>query len=76
MTDALRATLEQALALDLEDRRMLVHLLVELLGEESTPTDIPEWHKAILDERLRDMEENPDDWTSWEDAQAMLFKRS
>jgi putative addiction module component (TIGR02574 family) len=22
---------------------------------------VPEWHKAILEERLRDMEENPDD---------------
>jgi len=75
MTDALRATLEQALALSEEDRRLLALLLQELLEQGREPAEIPEWHKSILDQRLRDMEENPDDWTSLEDAEARLFKR-
>ncbi len=31
--------------------------------------DIPEWHKAILDTRIAEYEQNPNDLIDWEDIQ-------
>ncbi len=31
--------------------------------------DVPEWHKAILDDRNAEYEKSPDDLMDWEDIQ-------
>ncbi len=31
--------------------------------------DIPEWHKTILDARIAEYEQNPNDLIDWEDIQ-------
>ena len=36
--------------------------------------DIPAWHKAILDERNADYEQNPEDLLDWEDIQKDRLK--
>ena len=36
--------------------------------------DIPAWHKAILDERNAEYEQNPDDLIDWEDIQKDRLK--
>jgi putative addiction module component (TIGR02574 family) len=33
---------------------------------------VPDWHKAILDERLADLEANPDDAVPWEQVRDEL----
>lgn len=35
--------------------------------------DIPEWHKAILDERMRNAK--PEDYSSWEEVRERLRNR-
>jgi hypothetical protein len=36
--------------------------------------EIPDWHKAILDKRLADYEQNPNDLLDWEDIQKEPLK--
>jgi putative addiction module component (TIGR02574 family) len=36
---------------------------------------VPDWHREVLDERLNDLEANPDDGDSWDDVQERLRKK-
>jgi Putative addiction module component len=38
--------------------------------------DIPDWHKAILDNRIAEYEKNPNDLIDWEDVQKEKIKIS
>ena len=38
-------------------------------------TDIPEWHKSILDERINNYTNNPDSFKSWEDVQKEISQK-
>ena len=40
---------------------------------ESIP--VPDWHREILDERLKDLEANPDAGDAWEAVQERLRKK-
>ncbi|PWE00443.1 addiction module protein [Marinilabilia rubra] len=40
----------------------------ELEKEESSSFEIPDWHKNILDERLKMLEKDPDNLINWEEA--------
>lgn len=65
------------MALGEKDRLMLANALVEaVLAQSSEAPSIPDWHKPILEARLKDMEENPDDWVSWEELRAELQRES
>lgn len=71
MNDAVRELLKQALKLDEGGRRLLARVLVESVA--SRPDEIPEQHWEVVEERIREMEENPDDWVSWEELRAELL---
>jgi hypothetical protein len=32
-------------------------------------TDIPEWHKVIIDQRMENYRKNPESYRGWEDVQ-------
>lgn len=64
--------------LNVEDTR--ANFLLELLASlsyvtiESEIEDISEEHKLILDKRLAEYEQNPNNVISWENVQAQLHK--
>jgi hypothetical protein len=37
--------------------------------ETTESTDIPEWHKAIIDQRMENYRKDPDSYRSWESIQ-------
>jgi putative addiction module component (TIGR02574 family) len=45
---------------------------VEALWEslEREPVDLPDWQRRVLDERLAELEANPDEGSSWEEVEA------
>ncbi|MFL6260790.1 MAG: addiction module protein [Thermoanaerobaculia bacterium] len=50
-----------------------VELLEELWREaESEHPGLLDWQKELLDQRLKDAEEHPEDWVSWDDARQRL----
>ena len=50
-----------------------VELLEELWNEaESERPELLGWQKELLSQRLRDAEEHPDDWVSWDEAKQRL----
>ena len=51
--------------------------LIELIWSSFTPEEwqVPEWHKEIIDQRLKRMEEQPHPGIPWTEAREMLRKR-
>lgn len=37
--------------------------------------DIPEWHKAIIDQRLENYKKNPESYRDWEDVQKEINQK-
>ena len=38
-------------------------------------TDIPEWHKAIIDQRMEDYKKSPDSYRDWDDVQKEIDQK-
>lgn len=38
-------------------------------------TDIPEWHKAIIDQRMENYNKNPESYRDWEDVQKEINQK-
>ncbi len=38
-------------------------------------TDIPEWHKAIIDQRMENYKKNPKSYRNWEDVQKEINQK-
>ena len=53
-----------------------VELLAELWREaESERPELLDWQKELLNQRLSDAEERPEDWVSWDEAKQRLEKQ-
>lgn len=53
-----------------------VELLEELWREaEGERPELLDWQKELLDQRLKDAEENPDDWVSWDEVRQRLERQ-
>jgi len=44
-------------------------------GEYPTRPELFDWQKELLDQRLKDAEEHPEDWVSWDDARQRLERQ-
>ena len=38
-------------------------------------TDIPEWHKAIIDKRMDNFKNNPESYRDWEEVQKEISQK-
>lgn len=57
---------------DADDR--LVTLIYGLVLADKQGSDIPDWHKKIVEERLEKYEKNPQNTISWENLKASVEK--
>jgi putative addiction module component (TIGR02574 family) len=65
--------LAEALRLSTSDRLQLIEALWDTLSEADVPVTVEE--QALLDERLADLEQNPDAQSPWADVRARLEQR-
>ena len=65
--------LAEALKLSPSDRLHLIEALWDTLSEEDIPVTPAE--RALLDERLADLEKNPDAQSPWPEVKARLEQR-
>lgn len=68
------ALLTEALNLPVPERIRLAEALWDSVQGDTTALPVPKAHLAILEERLRDMEANPEDESPWEEVRARLQK--
>jgi putative addiction module component (TIGR02574 family) len=65
---------EQALELTPVERQELAVALWESLEREPAP--LPEWQLRLLDERLADLERNPEDGVPWEEVEKRIWPQN
>lgn len=61
-------------SLSTQDKLQLVQELWDDIAAESTQLRLTASQRQLLDERLEDMAQNPDDDSSWEDARNRILK--
>jgi putative addiction module component (TIGR02574 family) len=63
-------------AMPIEEKLELSEALWESIYASPDELPIPDWHKALLDESLKDFETHPDEGSSWPEVKARLQKDS
>jgi putative addiction module component (TIGR02574 family) len=69
------ATLNEIVALSIEERINLVQDIWDSIAAEQASTDLTEMQKQELDRRTADYEMNPDNVTTWEEIKASIKGR-
>jgi len=67
-----RSLLAEASKLSLHDRIELAEAIWDTVGPDLDAVPLPESHRAELDRRLKDLEDDPDAGSSWEEVRARL----
>lgn len=60
--------------LNVDEQIEYVQALWDRIAAKQERVPVPDWHRAILDERLADLEANPDAGRPWEEVRADLLK--
>ncbi|HTG35265.1 MAG TPA: addiction module protein [Thermoanaerobaculia bacterium] len=72
------AEIQKLLELPVDERMELAQILWESVEpeDETRFLSIPDWQRRILDERLANIERNPNDEQTWEEVKAELWPGS
>jgi len=72
------AEIQKLLELPADERMELAQILWESVEpeDETRFLSIPDWQRRILDERLANIERNPNDEQTWEEVKAELWPGS
>lgn len=73
-----RAEIRKLLELPANEKLELAQILWESVEPEDEAhfLSIPDWQRQVLDERLADIDRNPDDEQTWEEVKAELWPKS
>ena len=62
--------------LNVDDQIEYVQALWDRIAAKEDVVPVPDWHRDILDERLADLEANPDAGRPWEEVKANLLNKT
>ena len=62
--------------LNIDEQIDYVQALWDRIAAKEDRVPVPDWHREILDERLADLEANPDAGRPWEEVRADLLKET
>jgi putative addiction module component (TIGR02574 family) len=60
--------------LSVDEKIDYLHSLWDRIAATPEAVPVPDWHREIIDERLKDLEANPEAGDSWEVVQERLGK--
>ena len=60
--------------LNIDEQIEYVQALWDRIAAKEDVVPVPDWHREILDERLADLDANPDAGRPWEEVKADLLK--
>ena len=66
---------EDILKLPVEERLELVSLIWDSIADDAQGMPLSDAEKRLIDDRVRDMDENPDDSISWSEARESLLRK-
>ena len=59
----------------MEEKIDYVQALWDRIAAREAEVPVPDWHRALLAERLAAYEANPDEGRTWEEVEAELLKK-
>lgn len=68
-------TADELAKLSIEERYKLIEMIIESIAQEAANEPPPEWHRQVVRERLKRMDENPHPGIPADEALASLGKR-
>lgn len=74
MANALRVPPPGFDELNIDEQIEYVQALWDRIAAKEDVVPVPDWHREILDERLADLDANPDAGRPWEEVKADLLK--
>ncbi len=74
MANALRGPPPGFDELNIHEQIEYVQALWDRIAAKEDVVPVPDWHREILDERLADLDANPDAGRPWEEVKADLLK--
>lgn len=74
MANALRVPPPGFDELNIDEQIEYVQALWDRIAAKEDVVPVPDWHREILDERLADLDANPDAGRPWEDVKADILK--
>ena len=74
MANALRVPPPGFDELNVDEQIEYVQALWDRIAAKEDVVPVPDWHREILDERLADLDANPDAGRPWEEVKADLLK--
>ncbi len=69
-------TIPELRKLSNSEKLLLINELWDSLSSQEDVLPVPESHKKILDERLRDHEANPEPVSTWEEVKSRILKKN
>ncbi len=60
--------------LNIDEQIAYIQALWDRIAAKEDVVPVPDWHREILDERLADVDANPDAGRPWEEVKADLLK--
>ncbi len=74
MANALRVPPPGFDELNIDEQIEYVQALWDRIAAKEDAVPVPDWHREILDERLADLDANPDAGRPWEEVKGDLLK--
>lgn len=68
-------TIPELKKLSNREKLLLINELWDSLSLQEDALPVPESHKKILDERLRDHEANPEQGSTWKEVKSRILKK-
>ena len=71
----LDAILDPILALPVGTRQVIADLIQASLHEDADDLAVPDFHRRIIEQRLKEEDENPSEGESWESLRARIERK-
>jgi len=69
-------TIPELKKLSNSEKLLLINELWDSLSSQEDALPVPEFHKEILDDRLKDHEANPEEGSTWKEVKARILKKN
>jgi len=69
-------TIPELRKLSNSEKLLLINELWDSLSSQEDVLPVPESHKKILDERLKEHEANPEQGSTWEEVKSRILKKN
>lgn len=66
--------IQEIMSLSVAEKILLVEKIWDSIAEDTSKQPLPEWKKELIEQRLAEHKENPDDGIAWEELKKKYYR--